>query len=81
MGYKVLIGGIVVIMCDVDNMYEVIEDGVVLILDNCIVVVGKCGEIEIFSDVMCIDMLGKIILLGLVDVYVYGVQGCSEIIL
>lgn len=49
-----------------------IEDGVVLIKDNCIEVVGKCGDVIIFDDVMKIDIMGKIIILGFVDVYVYG---------
>ncbi|BBO29217.1 bifunctional TolB-family protein/amidohydrolase [Alteromonas sp. I4] len=80
MGYKALIGGTVVTMRDADNTQEVIEDGVVLILDNRIAAVGKRGEIDIPSDAMRIDTSGKTILPGLVDAHAHGAQGRSEII-
>ena len=79
-GYKALVGGTVVTMRDADNTREVIEDGVVLILDNRIAAVGKRGEVDIPGDAMLIDASGKTVLPGLVDTHAHGGQGRSEII-
>lgn len=51
---------------------EVIEGGTVLIECNWIVVVGS--GILVLVGVIRVDLIGKIIIFGLVDVYVYGVQ-------
>lgn len=79
-GYKALVGGTVVTMRDADNSQEIIEDGVVLILDNRIAAVGKRGDVDIPRDAMLIDTTGKTVLPGLIDTHAHGGQGRSEII-
>ena len=58
---------------------EVIENGVVLVEGNRIKAVGKMGEVEIPSAAEVIDLEGKTVIPGLVDVHAHGGQGMDEI--
>ncbi|TQV73933.1 amidohydrolase family protein [Aliikangiella marina] len=78
-GMIALIGGKVVTMRDAYNTQEIIEDGVVLVENNRIKAVGKKGEVSIPSDAETINVSGKTVLPGLVDVHAHGGQGSNEI--
>jgi hypothetical protein len=54
---------------------EVIDDGVVLVEGNRIAAVGPHGSVEIPKDAKVIDVAGKTIVPGLVDVHAHGSQG------
>jgi imidazolonepropionase-like amidohydrolase/Tol biopolymer transport system component len=54
---------------------EVIADGVVLVDGNRIAAVGAHGKIEIPRDARIVDVTGKTIVPGLVDVHAHGAQG------
>lgn len=59
---------------------EVIENGVVVIDGNRIVSVGSNEKVNIPSDARRIDVTGKTIMPGLIDVHWHGAQGTDEII-
>src|SRR5262249_36766602 len=59
---------------------EVIEDGVVVVEGNRIKAVGKKGSVAIPAGATTIDLTGKTIMPGLVDVHWHGEQGSSQII-
>ena len=59
---------------------EVIEDGVIVVDRNRIVSVGRRDSITIPSDAKRIDVSGKTIMPGLIDVHWHGAQGTDEII-
>ncbi len=71
-GLLALVGGRVVTMRNADNEQEVIEDGVVLIENNRIKAVGKRGQIDIPRKAKQIDISGKTVIPGLVDVHAHG---------
>ena len=58
---------------------EVIEDGVVVVKDNRILAVGPQGEVEVPADAETVDVSGKTVIPGLVDVHWHGAQGTAEI--
>ncbi|MFQ5767298.1 MAG: amidohydrolase family protein [Acidobacteriota bacterium] len=70
----------IVTMRDANREQEIIENGVVLIHGNRIEAVGKAGEVEIPSEARVMDMGGRTIIPGLVDVHAHGALGRSEII-
>jgi Tol biopolymer transport system component/imidazolonepropionase-like amidohydrolase len=78
-GRIALTGGRVVTMRDASKTQEVIENGVVLVNGNRIEAVGKVGEVEIPADADQIDVSGKTIIPGLVDVHAHGAMSRSEI--
>jgi Tol biopolymer transport system component/imidazolonepropionase-like amidohydrolase len=78
-GIKVLKGARVVTMRDADNQKEVIENAVVIIENNRIKAVGSADSVEIPSGAKVIDMSGKTIIPGLVDVHAHGSQGREQI--
>ncbi|WOX03992.1 amidohydrolase family protein [Microbulbifer pacificus] len=75
-----LTGGTVVTMRDAEKAQEVIDNGVVLFRGNRIVAVGAASEVEIPVGAQRIDVTGKTVLPGLVDVHAHGAQGREEII-
>ncbi|WGL15383.1 amidohydrolase family protein [Microbulbifer bruguierae] len=75
-----LTGGTVVTMRDAENTREVIENGVVLFRGNRILAVGAADEVAIPAGTQRIDVTGKTVLPGLVDVHAHGAQGREEII-
>lgn len=78
--YKALVGGRIVTMRDADKQQEVIEDGVVLINSNRIEAVGKRKEIDLPKGTIIINVEGKTLIPGLIDVHAHGPQGREEII-
>ncbi|MCJ8275083.1 MAG: amidohydrolase family protein, partial [Psychrosphaera sp.] len=67
-----LVGGRIVTMRNADNEQEIIEDGVILIENNRIKAVGKRGQIDIPRKAKQIDISGKTVIPGLVDVHAHG---------
>ncbi|MCZ6507650.1 MAG: amidohydrolase family protein, partial [Acidobacteria bacterium] len=62
-----------------DGDREVIEDGVLLVTGNRIAAVGASGEVEIPVDAYVVDIAGKTIIPGLVDVHAHGAMSRLEI--
>lgn len=67
-----LVGGRVVTMRDSGSTQEVIEDGVVLVRGERIVAVGKRGEVAIPTGAREIDVAGKTVFPGIVDVHAHA---------
>lgn len=78
-GLLALVGGRVVTMRNADNEQEIIEDGVILIENNRIKAVGKRGEVNIPSKAKQIDISGKTVIPGLVDVHAHGSYASREL--
>lgn len=75
-GTIALVGGRVVTM----RGDEVIEDGVVVVRGNRIVAVGPRAETPVPAGARTIDVAGKTLLPGLVDVHWHGSQGREEVV-
>jgi len=78
-GLIALKGARVVTMRDAGKTQEVIDNGVVLIDGNRIAAVGSASEMKIPADAEIIDVSGKTIIPGLVDVHAHGAMARSEI--
>lgn len=59
---------------------KVIQDGVVIVEGNKIKTVGSRATVTIPNDAETIDISGKTIMPGLIDVHAHGSQGSDEII-
>ena len=71
-GRIALVGGRVVTMRDAEAQHEVIENGVVLVHGNRVEAVGPADRVRIPGDARRIDVAGKTIVPGLVDVHAHG---------
>ncbi|MEE8277190.1 MAG: amidohydrolase family protein [Thermoanaerobaculia bacterium] len=79
-GRIALVGGRIVTMRGArQGLEEVIERGTVLVEGNRIAVVGPAGEVEVPADAYVLDVSGKTILPGLIDVHAHGPMARSEI--
>jgi Tol biopolymer transport system component/imidazolonepropionase-like amidohydrolase len=78
-GMIALTGARVVTMRNANDMQEVIDNAVVLVDGNRIVAIGPASEIEVPADAFVVDVTGKTILPGLVDVHAHGPQARSEL--
>lgn len=78
-GLTALVGGNIVTMRNADVAQEVIKNGVVLIKDNRITEVGAQGNVTIPKNAKVIDVSGKTLIPGLVDVHAHGSYGSYEI--
>ncbi len=78
-GLIALVGARIVTMRDASNTEEVIEDGVVLIDGNRIRAVGPKSEISLPSGTEQINVAGKTIVPGFIDVHAHGPAARSEI--
>ncbi len=58
---------------------EVIEDGAIAIVKNRIVAVGRAGAIQAPEGARRIDLGGRTILPGLIDVHAHGPQGANGV--
>jgi imidazolonepropionase-like amidohydrolase len=58
----------------------VLEPGIVLIQDNRIAAVGAAGQLEIPADAQRIDLAGRTVLPGLIDIHAHGSQGVDDLI-
>jgi Tol biopolymer transport system component len=59
---------------------EVIEEGVVVVRGNRIVTVGKLGQVKVPEGAKVIDVRGKTVMPGLVDVHWHGAMGADGIL-
>jgi len=71
-----LVGGQVVTM----NGDQIIENGVVLVENNRIRAVGTREEVSIPRGFETVDVSGKTVMPGLIDVHWHGAQGTSEFV-
>ena len=78
-GTIALTGARIVTMRDAENGQEVIEHGVLLVRGNRIEAVGPADKISIPADARKIDVSGKTIIPGLVDVHAHVPTARSEI--
>ncbi len=77
-GLIALTGGRIITMRDAENTQEVIDNGVVLIQDNRIKAVGPAGDVDIPDGAKTIDVTGKTIIPGLVNVHAHGAHASNE---
>lgn len=78
-GSVALVGANIVTMRDSKNQQEVIRDGVIIIEGNRIKAIGPRQQINIPKGANVIDVAGKTIAPGLVDVHAHGGQASNEI--
>ena len=78
-GRIALVGARVVTMRNADKQREIIEDGVVLTRGNRIEAVGRRSDVKVPVDATVIDMKGRTIVPGLVDVHAHGPAAFEEI--
>ena len=69
-----LVGGRVVTMRDAQGTQEVIEDGVVLVRGQKIVAVGARGQVAIPAGTRELDVTGKTVMPGIVDVHAHAAR-------
>lgn len=80
-GTIALTGGRIVTMKGAaDGKQEIIEDGVVLVEGNRIQAVGRAGSVTVPPGAKTIDVAGKTVVPGFIDVHAHGAQGIVEII-
>ena len=78
-GRIALEGARIVTMRDAEHVREVIERGVLLVNRNRIEAVGPVGQVTIPPDARRIDVSGKTIVPGLVDVHAHGAMAREEL--
>jgi imidazolonepropionase-like amidohydrolase/Tol biopolymer transport system component len=78
-GTIALLGGRVVTMRDAEHTREVIEDGVVVVEGHRIVAVGPASEVTVPQGARVVDVSGKTVLPGLIDVHAHGPHARDEI--
>ena len=78
-GSIALVGGKIITMRNATSEQEVIENGVVLVENNRIKAVGTRDQVTIPSEAKVMDMTGKTIAPGMVDVHAHGSQASNEI--
>ena len=79
-GRIALTGARIVTMRDASKGQEVIEDGVLVVRGNRIEAVGPRDRVQVPADAKVIDVAGRTILPGLVDVHAHGTMSQEEII-
>jgi imidazolonepropionase-like amidohydrolase/Tol biopolymer transport system component len=75
-GTLALVGARLVTM----NGDEVIDDGVIVVERDRIVAVGRRGEVAVPADAKVLDLAGKTVIPGLVDVHWHGPVGSDQLI-
>ncbi len=76
-GIVALVHGRIVTMNDARS---VIDDGVVVIADNRIRAVGPYGKVGIPKGAKIVDVSGRTVLPGLIDIHAHGPQGVDDLI-
>lgn len=76
-GVVALTGARIVTMNDAG---QVIEDGVVVIHDNRIAAVGAANAVQIPPEAKRLDLGGRTVMPGLIDIHAHGPQGVNEIV-
>jgi imidazolonepropionase-like amidohydrolase len=59
---------------------QVIDNGVIVVRDNRIVAVGAAGSVEIPADAKRLDVTGRTIMPGIIDIHAHGPQGVNDIV-
>jgi imidazolonepropionase-like amidohydrolase/Tol biopolymer transport system component len=77
-GELALIGGRVITLRNGEQ--EILDPGVVVISGNRITAVGREGEIAVPPSAQQIDVRGKTVIPGLIDVHWHGAQGSDQVI-
>lgn len=62
------------------NGDEVIDDGVVLVENNRVKAVGTRGKVNVPRGYEIVDVAGKTIIPGIIDVHWHGAQGTAELV-
>ncbi|MDY6948678.1 MAG: amidohydrolase family protein, partial [Pseudomonadota bacterium] len=62
------------------NGDQVIDDGVIVIRNNRIDAVGAANSVQIPADAQQLDLAGKTVMPGLIDIHAHGPQGVDDII-
>lgn len=78
-GTIALVGGNIVTMKNAADEQQVIKDGVILVEANRIKAVGSKTDVTIPKSAKVIDITGKTVTPGLVDVHAHGGQASNEI--
>lgn len=78
-GRIALRGARLVTMRDATSKQEIIERGTVVVSDNRIEAIGTEAEVKIPADATVIDVSGKTIIPGLVDVHAHGAMARDQI--
>lgn len=78
-GTIVLSGAKIITMRDASNQEEIIDNGVVVIIDNKISAVGKKDDVSIPDNAFVLDVNGKTIIPGLIDTHAHGSLATNEI--
>ncbi|MBM0108798.1 PD40 domain-containing protein [Steroidobacter sp. S1-65] len=59
---------------------QVIDNGVIIIRDNRITAVGAANSVQIPAEAKKLDLAGKTVMPGLIDIHAHGPQGVDDII-
>ena len=59
---------------------EVIEDGVIVVRDNRVVAVGAEGAVQVPAEAKRLDLGGRTVMPGLIDIHAHGPQGVNDIV-
>jgi imidazolonepropionase-like amidohydrolase len=63
-----------------NNTNQVIDNGVVLIRDNRIAAVGNAESVQVPADAKRVDLAGKTVMPGIIDIHAHGQQGVDDIV-
>jgi imidazolonepropionase-like amidohydrolase/Tol biopolymer transport system component len=59
---------------------EVIENGTIIVRDNRIVAIGPTNTVQIPSEARRLDVAGRTIMPGIIDIHAHGSQGTNDIV-
>lgn len=76
-GVVALTGARIITMNDAQ---QVIDNGTILVRDNRIVAVGPAGEVSIPGEAQQLDLGGRTVMPGIVDIHAHGPQGVNDIV-
>jgi imidazolonepropionase-like amidohydrolase/Tol biopolymer transport system component len=62
------------------NGDQVIDNGVIVIRNNRIAAVGAASSVQIPADAQRLDLAGKTVMPGLIDIHAHGPQGVEDLI-
>ena len=62
------------------NGDQVIDNGVIVVRDNRIAAVGAANAVQIPADAQRLDLAGKTVMPGIMDIHAHGPQGADDIV-